>query len=103
MAGHPQNRVDHSWNKALSPERHDRQHDPDEKNRYQPDPTLVKMSLRENDQLQKRGNNRAAKWSLALPLYVTAKDEFFDKTRGESQPQKGKRLNGIFPTIWAKC
>lgn len=52
---------DHSRNKALSPERHDRHYDTDEENRYQPDPTLVKMSLRENDQLQKRGNNRAAK------------------------------------------
>ena len=52
---------DHSRNKALSPERHDRHYDTDEENRYQPGPTLVKMSLRENNQLHERGNNRAAK------------------------------------------
>jgi hypothetical protein len=51
---------DHSRNKALSPERYDRHYDPDEKNRYQPDPTLIEMPLRENDQLQKRGSNCVA-------------------------------------------
>ena len=43
---------DHSRDKTLSPECHDRQYHPYEHNRYQPDPTLVEMSLREDDQLE---------------------------------------------------
>jgi hypothetical protein len=43
---------DHSRDKGLSPKGHDRQQNPYEQNRYRSGPTLVEMSLRENEQLQ---------------------------------------------------
>src|SRR4029453_10342361 len=43
---------DHSGDKALSPQRHDRQCDPYEQNRHQSDPALVEMSLPEDEHLQ---------------------------------------------------
>ncbi len=51
---------DHSRHKALSPERHDRQYEPYEQNRNQSQPTLIEISLSENDQLQNRGKHCAA-------------------------------------------
>jgi phage replication-related protein YjqB (UPF0714/DUF867 family) len=63
---------------------------------------LVKVSLGEDDHLQSGGENRASTQSLALSLNVTAKYKFLDKTRGESQPQKGKRLDGILCNKRAK-
>src|SRR4029077_2812161 len=86
---------DHSRDETPSPQGYDSQEAPYKQNRHQSDPTLVKVSLGEDDYLQSGGENRASTQSVALSLNVTAKYEFFDKTRGESQPQKSKRLNGI--------
>jgi hypothetical protein len=86
---------DHSRDETPSPQGYDSQEATYKQNRQQSDPTLVKVSLGEDDHLQSGGENRASTQSLALSLNVTAKYKFLDKTRGESQPQKGKRLNGI--------